>query len=122
MSFFPEWVHVALSPAVLALATAVSCLAVVAVAYFLARWRGPAWSRALSWLLLLVVGAGLPFILARVALPALAPEVPAGRNVLVCFGEPHWNMLIAAAVPPLVGLFVLFRVRRGKRELLSDAA
>ena len=114
MSFEPQWAHVALSPVWLVLATLAACTGVGAFGKALLRSRLPTWVRAFLWIILFSVAFGAPTLLARLALPIMIPEMSKYPRVSICFGEPHWNMLIAALAPPMVGLVVLIRSWRGR--------
>ena len=114
MTFEPTWAHVTLSPVLLIGVTALASLVVAGAAVLITRATASRGAKALSLGVLVFAGIFLPFTLVRAEIRLEDQPVTRGRDVSFCFGEPHWNMLVAAAVPPSVGLLVFLGVGRRK--------
>ena len=112
--------HVTLPVWVLAAATAFATAGAVGGAYVLGRaqptTRFRRWlSRGVA-LVLLLFTFELTALFSHAFVFATDPRLR-GYPVNICFGDPHWNMLIGAFLPPVaaVAAFVLTRRSRKRR-------
>ena len=112
MTFPAGWAHVTLSPVILVAATAVACVLVAVAVIGLRRWGARGAVKSALGIALVIAGVPLPLVLVRAGVELVEPSLVTGRQVFVCFGEPHWNMVVAAALPPLVGLLLLVGLPR----------
>jgi len=93
-------------------ATAVACVFVAVAVIGLKRWGARGAVKSALGIALVIASIPLPLLLVRAGVQLVDPGLVTGRQVFVCFGEPHWNMVVAAALPPLVGLLMLVGLRR----------
>jgi len=93
--------------------TLASGLAALA-AYLLGRFRPHSWPR--RWLLraaatvLVLLSFWFTGRMAHLFVYVTTPELR-GHSVLICFGDPHWNMAFGVFLPPVVAFGVFLASR-----------
>jgi hypothetical protein len=118
------WSHITLSIWVLIAATAVASLVAAFGGYLLGGRRQE--SRTGRWLLrvlatgFLMLTSLFTAFLSHAFVYATSPQLR-GSPVSICFGDPHWNMLFGALLPPLAGITVfVISLRQPKQQGISE--
>ena len=104
MRFDLSFAHTTLSLWVLCAATLASSGLAFASAYVfgdIQRLRHSRLLRRVCGSIAFLLSAAVPFVLVRMALPLLVPELAGTRHVSFCFGDPHANVLIGVVLPLL---------------------